>query len=36
MSTQPVLELAAVKYSYQRNSALGGVTLQLKPGEVVV
>lgn len=36
MSTQqPVLELAGVKYSYRRNTALRGVTLQLKPGEVV-
>lgn len=30
-----VLELAEVEYSYRRNAALRGVSLQLKPGEVV-
>ncbi|WP_329004131.1 ABC transporter ATP-binding protein [Kribbella sp. NBC_00709] len=33
--TQPVLELEGVEYSYRRNTALRGVSLQLKPGEVV-
>ena len=36
MSTsQPVLELDGVEYSYRRNTALRGVSLQLRPGEVV-
>ncbi|MGY4767374.1 ABC transporter ATP-binding protein [Kribbella sp. CWNU-51] len=36
MSTsQPVLELDGVEYSYRRNTALKGVSLQLRPGEVV-
>ena len=35
MSGQPVLELEAVEYSYRRNTALRGVSLKLKPGEVV-
>jgi len=35
MSGQPVLELKGVEYSYRRNTALRGVSLQLKPGEVV-
>ncbi|HEY3558825.1 MAG TPA: ABC transporter ATP-binding protein [Kribbella sp.] len=30
-----VLELTEVEYSYRRNAALRGVSLQLKPGEVV-
>ena len=33
--TQPALELSGVEYSYRRNAALRGVTLQVKPGEVV-
>jgi putative ABC transport system ATP-binding protein len=32
---QPALELSGVEYSYRRNAALKGVTLQVKPGEVV-
>jgi putative ABC transport system ATP-binding protein len=32
---QPVLELDDVEYTYRRNTALRGVSLQLKPGEVV-
>jgi putative ABC transport system ATP-binding protein len=32
---QPALELSGVEYSYRRNPALRGVTLQVKPGEVV-
>jgi putative ABC transport system ATP-binding protein len=35
MSGQPVLELEGIEYSYRRNVALRGVSLQLKPGEVV-
>lgn len=35
MSGQPVLELESVEYSYRRNTALRGVSLKLKPGEVV-
>ncbi|WP_432883645.1 ABC transporter ATP-binding protein [Kribbella sp. CA-245084] len=35
MTGQPVLELQGVEYSYRRNTALRGVSLQLKPGEVV-
>ncbi|WP_328524408.1 ABC transporter ATP-binding protein [Kribbella sp. NBC_00359] len=36
MSTsQPVLQLDGVEYSYRRNTALRGVSLQLRPGEVV-
>ncbi|MGW6280851.1 ABC transporter ATP-binding protein [Kribbella sp. NPDC055071] len=34
-SPQPVLELDHVEYSYLRNTALRGVSLQLKRGEVV-
>ncbi len=34
-ASQPVLELDGVEYSYRRNAALRGVTLQVKPGEVV-
>jgi putative ABC transport system ATP-binding protein len=33
--SQAVLELVGVEYSYRRNTALRGVSLQLKPGEVV-
>ena len=32
---QPALELSGVEYSYRRNAALRGVTLQVSPGEVV-
>jgi putative ABC transport system ATP-binding protein len=32
---RPALALEHVKYSYRRNTALRGVSLQLKPGEVV-
>ena len=35
-ASQPVLELDSVEYSYRRNTALRGVTLQIRPGEVVV
>ena len=35
VSSQPALELSGVEYSYRRNAALKGVTLQVKPGEVV-
>ncbi|MFI5691020.1 ABC transporter ATP-binding protein [Kribbella sp. NPDC051586] len=35
MNAQPVLELEGVEYSYRRNTALRGVSMQLKPGEVV-
>ena len=35
MRKQAVLELEGVEYSYRRNTALRGVTVQLKPGEVV-
>jgi putative ABC transport system ATP-binding protein len=35
MSSSPALELSDVEYSYRRNAALRGVTLQVKAGEVV-
>ena len=35
-ASQPVLELDSVEYSYRRNAALRGVTLQVKPGEQTV
>ena len=35
MTASPALELSGVEYSYRRNTALKGVTLQVKPGEVV-
>ncbi|MEU4606693.1 ABC transporter ATP-binding protein [Kribbella sp. NPDC023972] len=34
-ASQAALELSGVEYSYRRNAALRGVTVQVKPGEVV-